>query len=344
MSYGNYSLDANRQLLRDLIAEHQEQPIVSNTDSIARRALEQQQVSPAPVESNLTKLREKFRELVRDHIEPPYYPPNTPSWKMPDRIASLEEHMERYVCMMPIFRAETETQQKSIRARNTLIVWAALILAIRPKANVTHLKIRSGDLIQKAAPFERWLEENKHFLSQLTKLDLSNNYLTELPDCFGKLTELTELNLSNNLLSSLPPSFKVLSNLELLTLDNNRFTDFPDEITDCMRLEHLSISGNKIGKVPVTIGYLGSLTYLNLSVNQISELPNSFTDLVELRVVELDTNQLSALPSGIGSLIELESLNLKHNQFRNLSEELRSLPNLKQLELTGNKFPKKPKI
>ena len=53
---------------------------------------------------------------------------------------------------------------------------------------------------------------------RLRILDLSSNFLTELPNEIGDLSELVQLRLGNNQLSSVSPALKHLQNLEVLKL------------------------------------------------------------------------------------------------------------------------------
>jgi Leucine-rich repeat (LRR) protein len=57
----------------------------------------------------------------------------------------------------------------------------------------------------------------------LTKLLLSENQITSLPESIGNLTNLEELDLSGNELSVLPETIFNLNNLTKLSLSNNAF-------------------------------------------------------------------------------------------------------------------------
>lgn len=64
---------------------------------------------------------------------------------------------------------------------------------------------------------------NLHNINFLTHIDLSNNYLTEIPSYIGLLTQLNSLNLSDNNLTDLPESLENLINLNSLNVSKNRF-------------------------------------------------------------------------------------------------------------------------
>jgi len=65
---------------------------------------------------------------------------------------------------------------------------------------------------------------------KVTRLNLSFEGLTSLPESIGQLTNLIRLSLSNNRLASLPPEIGKLTNLEWLELSNNPDLQLPPEI------------------------------------------------------------------------------------------------------------------
>ncbi|RLN08648.1 hypothetical protein C2845_PM11G16530 [Panicum miliaceum] len=113
--------------------------------------------------------------------------------------------------------------------------------------------------ISLAACFFEGTLDQLHFedLSELSVLDLSNNYLYgSIPPSIGNLTKLTYLDLSNNINGSwclsghIPATIGMLENLETLNLGGNNFT----------------------GRIPSSLGNLSTLVHMNLSYNSLSEL------------------------------------------------------------------------
>ena len=80
----------------------------------------------------------------------------------------------------------------------------------------------------------------------LTKLDLSHNMLTELPELIGDLINLTHLSVSDNQLTLLPRSIKQLQHLQELDLRNNKLKSVVQDTNDLISLERLSVEGNPL--------------------------------------------------------------------------------------------------
>ncbi|OMJ13455.1 Leucine-rich repeat protein soc-2-like protein [Smittium culicis] len=108
-----------------------------------------------------------------------------------------------------------------------------------------------------------------HFnLSFITEINISNNYISELPSEFGQCKELRTLIISNNKISDFPPEFQMCKELRLLKMDNNNFSRIPKCIKSFQKLESLDISHNKLKKIDLI-----SLSHLNLQSNEISHIP-----------------------------------------------------------------------
>ena len=61
-------------------------------------------------------------------------------------------------------------------------------------------------------------------MTQIIKLDLSKNLISELPENFGELRQLKHLDLYSNKISKLPLSLGELKNLKWLDLKENPLT------------------------------------------------------------------------------------------------------------------------
>ncbi len=128
-------------------------------------------------------------------------------------------------------------------------------------------------------------------LSNLVRLDLSDNAIPDLPDGeeFKHLVNLKELVLSGNKLTTLPMSLfrsSVLSkNLCLLDVSRNSLKILPNAIANFVNLVTLNLAGNPLERLAVTLDKLPRLKRLDLSGNdKLRVLPGS---LIKLRLDHL---------------------------------------------------------
>lgn len=113
-------------------------------------------------------------------------------------------------------------------------------------------------------------------LGAITRLDVSNNELEELPPCvFECLPSLHVLSVSQNKLASLP-DVKPDSNpmLEEIHLQDNRLDAVPSGLFRLPSLQLLDLSNNKVQCLPVDIWSAPRLRDLNLSMNLLCVLPS----------------------------------------------------------------------
>ncbi|XP_063840315.1 leucine-rich repeat serine/threonine-protein kinase 1-like isoform X2 [Scylla paramamosain] len=131
-------------------------------------------------------------------------------------------------------------------------------------------------------------------LYAITRLDISNNALTELPDMIFQLPSLKILNAAQNKIEKLPPSIGQfidgtvtlprkgskkelfqgpLSVLEEVHLQDNRLDNLPDGIFTLPALQLLDVSNNKLSSLPYKIWTAPKLRELNVSLNLLHDLP-----------------------------------------------------------------------
>jgi hypothetical protein len=87
-------------------------------------------------------------------------------------------------------------------------------------------------------------------MTQLTKLSINSNQLSEFPMCLLSLTRLTKLSLSYNYILSIPPLISQLTNLKQLNMDANRLIDLEPEVLKLPSLTTLTIADNSIDFEP----------------------------------------------------------------------------------------------
>ena len=163
-----------------------------------------------------------------------------------------------------------------------------------------------------------WWEE-----VELTKLDLSNNELTELPkgmSTYPMLGGIHQLNLMQNKLSVLPSdvfSFQLLS--RFIACDNN-LTEIPLEIGSAMNLVELDLSGNPLKGLPESLGNLDHLSTLKLSKCSLTSLPQSIGGCRSLQLLDVSNNKISEIPDSLCQLNSLVNLIVSVNCISKLPE------------------------
>jgi len=123
------------------------------------------------------------------------------------------------------------------------------------------------------------------YLTTMTRLDLSGNKLTELPQALRFLTLLQELVLAGNRFADLSGCQTTLGNYE--------------------NLQRLDCSNNRLHSLPANMRALKKLGHLNLSVNLFETWPRGVCGCVSVRCVQLSNNFLTSVPAEIGSVMWL---------------------------------------
>ena len=129
----------------------------------------------------------------------------------------------------------------------------------------------------------------------VTSLNLSRNFLTEVPKIVGRLKHLTKLDLSENPIGS-PPTSGPYEQGDKPTL--------PVEIFGLKTLKKLNLSKIRLAKFPEVTEWSSSLTELNLAGNYLTTLPPSFGGARELVSLNLESNKLDRVPRCIGNSID----------------------------------------
>jgi len=177
----------------------------------------------------------------------------------------------------------------------------------------------------------------------ISKLDLSNLGLTEIPKEIFKLKNLKSLNLSNNLIKTIPKEIEQLKRLETLDLSNNKISNFYAKICELNKVKHLNLNNNKISSLPKQIKKLSFLRKLSISNNQISSFPAEFSELINLISLNISKNPIKKFPDEILSLEQLKRLWLSNLELETFpaSEILECLKNLNSIYAYGELITKK---
>uniref|UniRef100_A0A8C6PT01 Leucine-rich repeat-containing protein 40 n=1 Tax=Nothobranchius furzeri TaxID=105023 RepID=A0A8C6PT01_NOTFU len=178
---------------------------------------------------------------------------------------------------------------------------------------------------------DRWWEQ-----TDLTKLLLSSNLLTQLSDDVRLLSGLTTLDLHDNQLSSLPSTLGELKGLQQLRLSHNQLSSLPRELFTLKNLCSLSLQQNLLEDLPEELGQLENLTEL-VTEAPITELSLSsvfYPCAAEVKVLDCSSNQLFDIPASLSGMLSLEQLYLRHNKLSRLPQL--HAPALKELYVGNN--------
>ena len=105
------------------------------------------------------------------------------------------------------------------------------------------------------------------FARTLSKLDLSFNKLTVLPDFISSLTALQQLHVARNPLTALPAGLFRLPRLTSLHVDHCAIAELPLSVGRCTALTVLDVRYNKLQTLPRSLHRLPSLSVLAIEGN-----------------------------------------------------------------------------
>ena len=176
----------------------------------------------------------------------------------------------------------------------------------------------------------------------ITRIDISNEGLTEVPSQIKYVKNLKNLYLDSNSISELPSELFQLSQLEILYLGDNNISIIPNEIGNLTNLKKLILFENPLTELPEEIGNLSDLSYLHLLYTGLENLPENIGQLSNLKELHLAGCEISGLPSSIGNLNNLQVLDLENNNITNVVPEIGNLTSLKKLHLGGNNISDLP--
>ncbi|XP_057693282.1 leucine-rich repeat-containing protein 10 [Corythoichthys intestinalis] len=173
-------------------------------------------------------------------------------------------------------------------------------------------------------------------------LDLSGRQLRRLPVTACVFGELSKLYLSGNNLSGLPEELKLLRKLQLLALDFNRFEELPAAVCKLPRLSILYLGNNKLFRLPEELRELKELNTLWLETNRFSVFPSVVCELPNLKTLHLGYNQIRRLPEELGRLEELRSIWLAGNELTEFPKVLLEMQFLAVIDVDRNKIQRFP--
>ncbi|XP_015432125.1 PREDICTED: lutropin-choriogonadotropic hormone receptor [Dufourea novaeangliae] len=183
----------------------------------------------------------------------------------------------------------------------------------------------------------------------LTKLDLTNNNITDIPvRAFHRISSLEVLLLRRNRLHMIADdAFTNLTSLRVLELDDNYLTKIPTAIVKLSGLEDLSLSNNRIetldGRVFQRVTNLLSLDLRGNPIRQIHG--DTFQNLRKLRKLILSNLKELRIFPNLNGTRSLEVLRLDRAQVTDVPVNLcEQCPKLKSLDLKSNYLTAMPNL
>ena len=173
----------------------------------------------------------------------------------------------------------------------------------------------------------------------VTKIDLSRNMLTEIPnDTFQYNGSLRILLLSRNRISTLDTCLEPLENLQVLDLSYNKINRIPYSLfrfnTDLIRLE---LNSNRLTNLrSKSFLTCENLSYLSLNQNKLESLKSWLRPLVNLKYLDLSYNSIRTISNvHFKTNVLLNDLNLNFNPISKIYRKgFRKLHNLNYVNLS----------
>lgn len=158
------------------------------------------------------------------------------------------------------------------------------------------------------------------------------------PQKIGTYSDLEKLDLRSNNISELPDDISVLTGVDDLSIFHNNFSTVPKVVFELESLKWLNLGVNHLAELPDDIGRLKNLIQLDLGKNQLVSLPSSIGKLTKLEQLVVHNNNLTSLPKEIGNMTALKHISIWDNNLRSLPEEIMNLNNLETIEIQRNNF------
>ncbi|CAH8521433.1 unnamed protein product [Schistosoma turkestanicum] len=216
--------------------------------------------------------------------------------------------------------------------------------------NLKTLKMSSCDL--------KFIPKVTFQITSLTKLDISENWTTELPTAIGNLVELRCLLAKRMGLNTLPIQIINCSKLRTINLYGNEITALPDEFSklDKLRTLHLDyrhfikalIKPKKASKVKI-VNFIDSSDEINSNNTTTTEVNKPRKSIVAEETAASIAERIDTLlrsgqmksyhiPAAIFKLRRLTALYLDRCQLNFIPENLTLLKRLRELDLSKNYF------
>lgn len=139
--------------------------------------------------------------------------------------------------------AQAEGQSKSLIAAYKRAKQSGTFICV--SHNLKQFPSELANFADMTIPGENWWDGY-----DLTKVDVSNNEIAEVPAELGKQEFVKHLNLNTNLLKELPGPLFTMQSLSFLDISYNKVGHLPEEIGLAKSLAVLKASGNQLTHLP----------------------------------------------------------------------------------------------
>nr|XP_033808736.1 leucine-rich repeat-containing protein 10 [Geotrypetes seraphini] len=175
-------------------------------------------------------------------------------------------------------------------------------------------------------------------------VDLSGKQLRRFPLKVCAFTELVKLYLSDNNLTNLPPELQLLQNLQILALDFNNFKSLPLAVCSLKQLSILYLGNNRLHDLPSELSLLQNLKTLWIEFNYLTHLPEVICELSLLKTLHAGSNAIHQLPGELKHLEELRSIWLSGNLLTDFPQVLLEMPLLEIIDVDRNSIRSFPQL
>jgi len=151
----------------------------------------------------------------------------------------------------------------------------------------------------------------------------------------NNLLNLTKLNLSNKNLNEIPEEIAILKNLQSLDISNNSFKSLPSVLLG-LNLKSINIKNNALSSLDNKMGTLDNLEVLDISFNKFQEFPSLLFSLKKLKELYISSNEIVWLPDELEELNTLELLDISNNKIDHICPVFAKLNPEIKLILTQN--------
>lgn len=208
-------------------------------------------------------------------------------------------------------------------------------------------QITSNSLKEYNISFNKLISIDQNCIpDSIEALDVSNNYITEIPEELFKFNMLKILYIHNNQIQRIPKSIES-SNIKKINISMNLLRELPDNLPHSLQL--LNVSFCKLTSLPQSLETLEHLNEIVISHNEIDNIPlipnlkvfrathNKFASLpnfsYSIETIDIAFNKLTAIENN--PFPHLEEADFSHNNITSIPNPFQ-YPNIKYLFLSDN--------